>query len=149
LAWPSGPQRRLHRRRRQQRRLHDRAHTLGFADLNSCLAARCQDDSSLAQLAGELHTTIDVIHRLVVQAGIHRCSPMVRSARQRRRSTDQRVAERAGQLGFADLAAYLADRVTRQRWLLTEVADELGIHPDTVSDRLDRYGLRRTRQTTR
>jgi hypothetical protein len=33
---------------RQQRRLHDRAHTLGFTDLNSYLAARCQHDASLA-----------------------------------------------------------------------------------------------------
>ena len=30
----------------QQRRLHDRAHTLGFADFGSYLVARCQDDAS-------------------------------------------------------------------------------------------------------
>src|SRR6266540_10007 len=44
---------------RQQRRLHDRAHTLGSTDLHSYLVARCQQDASLTQLAGELHTTID------------------------------------------------------------------------------------------
>jgi len=38
---------------RQQRRLHDRAHTLGFADLHSYLVARCQQDASLSQLAGD------------------------------------------------------------------------------------------------
>ena len=86
----------------EQRRLHDRAYTLGFADLDSYLVARCQHDASLTQLAGELHTTpIDVIRHLIDQAGIHRSSPKVRSARQRRRATDQRLTKRAGQLGFA------------------------------------------------
>jgi DNA-binding NtrC family response regulator len=134
---------------RQQRRLHHRAHTLGFPDLDSYLAARCHDDASLTQLAGELHTTIDVIRRRIAQAGIHHASPKVRSARFRRRTTDRRLTARAARLGFASLQAYLLDRVTRQGWPLTKVADELGIHPDTVSDRLDRYGLRRTRQIPR
>ena len=57
---------------RDQRRLHDRAHTLGFPDLHSYLVARCQDDASLPQLAGELDTTIDVTRRLIDEAGIHR-----------------------------------------------------------------------------
>jgi hypothetical protein len=132
---------------RQQRRLHHRARTLGFPDLNSYLVARSQQDTSLTQLANELHTTISVIRRLIDEACIRRCSPRVRGARQRRRATDRRLTERAAQLGFADLGAYLADRVTRQRWLLTEVADELGIHPDTVRDRLDRYGCAAPRPT--
>ena len=134
---------------RQQRRLHDRAHTLGFAHLHSYLVARCQDDASLAQLAGELHTTIDVIRRLIDQAGIHRSVQRVRSGRQRRRATDQRLTERAVQLGFASLQAYLADRVTGRAWTLTQVASELGIDRNTVRDRLDRHGLRRTRHTAR
>jgi transcriptional regulator of acetoin/glycerol metabolism len=103
--------------------------------------ARCQEDAGLTQLAGELHTTVDVVRRLVARAGIQRSSPKVRSARQRRRTTDQRLAERAARLGFADLGAYLADRVTERAWTLTEVASELGIHRDTVRDRLDRHGL--------
>jgi transcriptional regulator of acetoin/glycerol metabolism len=134
---------------RQQRRLHDRAHTLGFTDLHGYLVARCQHDASLAQLAGELDTTIDVARRLLDQAGIQRSSWKVRSARQRRRTTDQRLKERAAQLGFVSLHAYLADRVARQAWPLTKVADELGINRDTVRDRLDRYGLRRIGQTAR
>ena len=133
----------------QQRRLHHRAHTLGFPDLHSYLVARCQHDASLAQLAGELDTTIDVVRRLLNQAGIQRSPRMVRSARQRRRTTDQRLTQRAAQLGFVSLHAYLADRVARQAWPLTKVADELGINRDTVRDRLDRYGLRRTNQTAR
>jgi hypothetical protein len=56
-------------------------HTLGFADLHSYLVARCQHDASLTQLAGELHTTRDVVRRLINQAGIQRSSPRARSAR--------------------------------------------------------------------
>jgi AraC-like DNA-binding protein len=134
---------------RQQRRLHDRAHTLGFTDLDRYLVARCQHDASLAQLAGELGTTIDVIRRLIGEAGIHRTLPKVRSARQRRRATDQRLTERAAQLGFASLHAYLADRVAEQEWKLIQVAAELGVDRETLRDRLDLYGLRRLRQTAR
>ena len=128
---------------RQQRRLHGRAYILDFPDFNSYLVARSQQDASLAQLASELHTTIDVIHRLIDQAGIHRSPAKVRSARQRRRTTDRRLTERAAQLGFASLPAYLVDRVRERAWTLSQVANELGVHPDTVSDRLDRCGLRR------
>jgi AraC-like DNA-binding protein len=134
---------------RRQRRLHDRAHTLGFTDLGSYLVARCQHDASLAQLAGELHTTIDVVRRLIAQAGIQRSSPKVRSARQRRHATDQRLTERAGELGFADLGAYLADRVAEQAWTLVQIADELGVDSNTVRDRLNASGVRRIRQTER
>jgi hypothetical protein len=129
---------------RQRRRLHHRAHTLGFTDLDSYLVARCRDDASLTQLAGELHTTVDVIRRLIAEVGIQRCSPKVRGARQRRRATDQRLTERAAPLGFASLQAYLVDRVTQRAWTLTQVASELGAHRDTVGDRLDRHRLRRT-----
>jgi hypothetical protein len=134
---------------REQRRLHHRAHTLGFPDLHSYLVARCQHDASLAQLADELDTTIDVVRRLLDQAGIQRSPRPVRSARRRRRTTDQGLTKRATQLGFASLQAYLADRVTQQAWPLTQIADELGVDRDTVRDRLDRFGLRRTRQTGR
>jgi len=122
----------------QQRRLHHRAHTLGFPDLGSYLVAGSQHHASLAQLASELDTTVDVIGRLLDQAGIRRSPRPVRSAHQRRRATDQRLTERAAQLGFPNLQAYLTDRVSRQAWSLAQVADELGIHRDTVRDRLDR-----------
>jgi hypothetical protein len=127
---------------RQQRRLHEHAHALGFPDLGSYLMARCHDDASLTQLAAELATTVEVIGHLVDQAGIHRSPRPVRSARQRRRATDQHLTQRAVQLGFASVQAYLADRVAEQAWPLGQVADELGVHRDTVRDRLDRDGLR-------
>ena len=126
----------------QQRRLHDHANTLGFSDLHSYLEARCRDDASLAQLAGELDTTVHVVWSLLDQAGIHRSPRPARSARHRRHATDQRLTKRGVQLGFASLQAYLADRVAEQAWPIGQVADELGMHRDTVRDRLDRYGLR-------
>jgi hypothetical protein len=126
---------------RQQRRLHDRAHTPGFADLHSYLAARCQDNASLAQLADELGTTVNVIRRLLDHAGLTPPPRRLSAACQRRRATDQRLAARAAQLGFASLPAYLVDRVTQQAWPLTQVAGELGIDRNTVKDCLDRHGL--------
>ncbi len=119
----------------------------GSLTLAATSSARCQHDASLAQLAGELDTTIDVVRRLVDQAGIRRSPRPARSARQRRRATDQHLTQRARQLGFASFQAYLVDRTTRQAWPLTQVASELGIHSDTVRDRLDRHGLRYTKQT--
>jgi transcriptional regulator of acetoin/glycerol metabolism len=113
------------------------------------MVARCQQDASMTQLAGELHTTIDMIRRLTGEAGIHRSSPKVRSARQRRRATDQHLTKRAAQLGFAGLQAYLADRVTRQAWTLVQVAGELGVDRNTVRDRLNASGLGHTKPTAR
>ena len=131
----------------QQRRLHERAHTLGFPDLGGYLVARSQQDASLAQLASELDTTVDVAGRLLDQAGVRRSPRPARIAHQRHHSTDRRLTDRAAQLGFASLPAYLADRVVQQAWSLAQVASELGTNPRTVRDRLDRCGLRRTRQT--
>ncbi len=72
-----------------------------------------------------------MVRRLVGQAGIQRSPQPIRSARQRRRATDQRLTQRAAQLGFASLRAYLVDRVTQKAWPLTQVADELGIDRNT------------------
>ncbi len=71
----------------------------------------------------------------LTRPGIHRSPRKVRSARQRRRATDQHLTQRARQLGFATLQAYLLDRTTQQAWTLTHIASELRIHSDTVSDR--------------
>jgi hypothetical protein len=72
----------------QQRRLHDRARTLGFADLGSYLQARCRQQASPAQLASELGTTITVVRHLLDQAGITPSVRQVTAAHTRRGSTD-------------------------------------------------------------
>jgi len=132
---------------RQQRVLHARARTLGFADLASYLTARWQQQASLAQLGGELGTTSLVVRRLLDQAGLQSPPPPVAAARQRRRATDRQLTLRAAALGFTSLRAYLVDRVVQRAWPLRQLARELGVHPATVGDRLDRHGLHRQRPT--
>jgi AraC-like DNA-binding protein len=126
----------------QQRRLRDRARTLGFADLGSYLAARSHHDVDVAQLASELDTTIEVIGRLLSHAGLRRSHGQPTAP-----TTAQRLRTRVVQLGFPGLHAYLADRMVGQAWSLAQVASELGINAKTVRDRLDRCGLRRSRHT--
>jgi len=55
--WSSGHQLLLTVIDREQQGLHDRVTALGFADLAGYLKARCQQQTSLAQLASELATT--------------------------------------------------------------------------------------------
>ena len=67
------------------------------------------------------------------------------AARRRRSSTDRHLAGRGTELGFRSLKAYLADRAVTRRWPSTSIADELGVHPSTVRDRLDQQDLPRLR----
>jgi len=73
----------------------------------------------------------------------------VSAARRRRTSTDQHLAARAAELGFTSLRDYLTDRAMTRRWASTSIADELGMHPATVRDRLDQHRLPRRRATRR
>ncbi len=132
-----------------QRRLHEHARTQGFADLGSYLQARCQQQASPAQLARELHTTTTVVRRLLDTAGATPSPRQVTAARRRRNSTDQHLAARAADLGFASLQDYLTARAMTRRWPSTSIAGELGTHPSTVRDRLDQHGLPRRRATRR
>ncbi len=132
-----------------QRRLHDHARAQGFADLGSYLQARCQRQASPAQLASELHTTTTLVRRMLDTAGVTPPPRQVTAAHRRRNSTDQHLAARAAELGFPSLRAYLTDRAMTHRWPTTSIASELGVHPATVRDRLDRHGLPRQRATRR
>jgi hypothetical protein len=73
----------------------------------------------------------------------------VTAAHKRRSSTDQHLAAQAADLGFASLQDYLTNRATTRRWPSTRIASELGVHPDTVRDRLDQHGLPRRRTAIR
>jgi hypothetical protein len=73
----------------------------------------------------------------------------VTAARRRRGTTDQHLAARAAELSFASLQDYLTDRAMTRGWPSTSIAGELGVHPATVRDRLDRHGLPRQRATRR
>jgi hypothetical protein len=132
-----------------QRRLHRHARAQGSSDLASYLLARAQQQASPAQLASELGTTPTVVRHLLDTAGITPPPRQVTAAHRRRSSTDQHLAARAAELGFASLQAYLADRAITRRWPSTMIASELGVQPATVRDRLDQHGLPRQRATRR
>jgi hypothetical protein len=125
----------------QQRRLHHHAHAQGSSDLASYLQARAQQQASPAQLASELATTPTVVRHLLQQAGLAPSPRQVTAAHTRRSSTDQQLTLRATELGFASLRAYLTDRAMTCGWPSTSIASELGVHPDTVRDRLDQHRL--------
>jgi hypothetical protein len=133
----------------QQRRLNRHAHTQGYIDLASYLRARCRQQASPAQLASELATTPTVVRHLLQQASLAPSPRQVTAAHKRRATTDQHLAARAAELGFATLQGYLADRATTRRWPSTSIASELGVPPATVRDRLDRHGLLRLRVVRR
>jgi len=122
---------------------------LGFADLGGYLRARCQQQACPAQLASELDTTTTVVRRLLDQAGLAPSPRQVTAARRRRTTTDQHLAARAAELGFASLQAYLADRATTRRWPTSSISSELGVHAATVRDRLDQHRLPCQRATHR
>jgi hypothetical protein len=48
-----------------------------------------------------------------------------RLALQRRRYAEERIRARVAELGFADVRAYLEDRLLGREWLLADVAAEL------------------------
>jgi len=132
-----------------QRRLDRHADAQGYSDLHSYLLARAQQQASPAQLASELGTTTTVVRRLLDTADITPAPRQVTAAHTRRSSTDQQLTLRTTELGFASLRAYLTDRAMTRGWPSTSIADELGVHPGTVRDRLDRHGLPRRWATVR
>jgi AraC-like DNA-binding protein len=133
----------------QQRRLDRYARAQGYSDLGSYLSARAEQQVSPAQLASELGTTTTVVGQLLDMAGITPSPRRVTAAHRRRTSTDRQLMTRAVELGFASLQDYLTDRAMARRWSSTSIAEELGVHPGTVRDRLDQHGLPRHRATVR
>jgi hypothetical protein len=131
----------------RDRHMQDRVGALGFENLRAYLQARCDTGSSTPRFATELG-----VHDWQVQAALSRLGVRLpprpqRLAQQRRRYTEERIADRVIELGFADVQAYLVDQVMQQGWLLAEVATELAAHRLTVRRLLDRYGIRRVRRT--
>src|SRR6266542_2074869 len=125
------------------------APTPGTLTLRDGFTVLDPQQASPAQLASELGTTTTVVRHLLDQAGISPSPRRVTAAHTRRATTDQHLAARAAELGFASLQAYLADRAMTRRWPSTTIASELRVQPATVQDRLDQYGLPRRRATIR
>jgi hypothetical protein len=131
----------------RDRRLEERARVLGFESLRGYLQARCDTGYSIPRIATELGVGDWQVQAALTQLGVWLAPRPQRLAAQRRRYTQQRIAARVAQLGFADVEAYLVDRVVQQGWLLAEVAAELGAHRVTVRRLLGRHGIRRVRRT--
>jgi AraC-like DNA-binding protein len=131
----------------RDRRLDERARVLGFEDLRAYLQARCNTGHSIPRIATELGVRDWQVQAALTRLQVRLAPRSQRLAVQRRRYTEQRLAARVARLGFADVGAYLVDRVVEHAWLLAEVAAELGAHRLTVRRLLDRCGIRRVRRT--
>lgn len=120
---------------------------LGFEDLYEYLQARCDAGHSIPRIATELGVRDWQLQAALSRLAVPLTPRPQRLAAQRRRYTEERIAARVAQLGFADVQAYLVDRVVEQGWLLAEVAAELAAHRLTVRRLLERHGIRRVRRT--
>jgi len=129
------------------RQLEQRAKRLGFADLPTCLQVLSDAGYSLPRLAEKLSTTPWRVERALTDLGIQLPDRPARLARQRRRAAEERVTARAAELGFAEVRAYLVDRVAGRGWARSAVVAELGAAPSTVRRLLDRHGARRSQRT--
>jgi hypothetical protein len=131
----------------RDRHLQERADALGYDDLGAYLQARCDTGHSIPRIAAELGMGDWQVQAALTRLAVRRAPRPQRLAQQRRRHTEQRIAARVAALGFADVRAYLLDRVVERAWLLAEVAAELAAHRLTVRRLLERHGIRRVRRT--
>jgi AraC-like DNA-binding protein len=131
----------------RDRRLQDRAGALGFDDVRAYLQARCDTGASIPRIAAELGISDRQVETALARLTVRLASRPQRLAAQRRRYTQERITARVAALGFADVGAYLVDRVVQRGWLLAEVAAELGAHRLTVRRLLHQYGIQRIRRT--
>ena len=120
---------------------------LGFDDLRAYLQARCDIGFSIPRIATELGVRDWQVQAALARPQVRLAPRPQRLAAQRRRHTEERIAARVAALGFAEVQAYLVDRVVQRGWLLAEVAAELAAHRLTVRQLLDRFGVRRVRRT--
>jgi hypothetical protein len=120
---------------------------LGFESLRTYLQARCDAGFSVPRIASELGVRDWQVQAALSRLAVRLAARPQRLAQQRRRYTEERIAARVAPLGFAQVGAYLVDRVLERGWLLAEVAAELAAHRLTVRRLLDRHGIRRVRRT--
>jgi AraC-like DNA-binding protein len=129
------------------RRLERHTGQLGFADLRNYLQTRCDTGHSVPRLAQELGESEWTIGQALTTLGIVLAPRPQQLALQRRRYAQERIAARVAALGFADVRAYLVDRLIEREWLLAEVAAELAADRRTVRRLLQQAGVTRRRRT--
>ena len=131
------------------RRLERRAGQLGFADLRSYLQARCDRGHSVPALARELGESEWTVTKALATLGVVLPPRPERLSRQRRRHAEDRIGARVATVGFADIRAYLEDRLIEQERLLVDVAAELAADRRTVRRLMQQVGVTRRRRTAR
>src|SRR6266536_206754 len=122
------------------RRLEQHARHLGFDGLRSYLQTRCDGGHSVPGLARELGESEWTITQVLTALGIVLPPRPQRLALQRRRYAQERIARRVAELGFAEVRAYLEDRLVEREWLLVDVAAELAADRRTVRRLMEQTG---------
>jgi AraC-like DNA-binding protein len=133
----------------RSRRLEQQARRLGHPDLRSYLQSRCDAGYSVPALAEEVGESEWTISQALATQRVTLPSRPEQLARQRRRFAQQRITKLVVELGFADVRAYLADRLIGRQWRLAEVAAELGADRRTVRRLMEQTGVQRRRRTAR
>jgi len=95
----------------RDRHLEKRARELGFCGLWGYLQARCDAGHSIPRIAAELGVHDWQVTAALLRLGVRLAPRPQRLAAQRRQHTEERIAARVAELGFADVGAYLLDRV--------------------------------------
>jgi hypothetical protein len=130
-------------------RLEQRARALGYADLRGHLQARCDSGHSVPGLAHDLGVSEWTVTQALATLGIVLPPRPQRLARLRRRYAEQRIAARVATLGFADVQAYLKNRLLKREWLLADAAAELAADRRTVRQLMQQAGVTRARRTAK
>ncbi len=131
------------------RRLEQHARRLGFDDLHSFLQTRCDTGCSDPRLAQELGVSEWIVTQALGTLGVVVPPRPERLALQRRRYAQERIAKRVVELGFAEVRAYLEDRLIGREYLLVDVAAELAADRRTVRRLMQQAGVTRGRRTAR
>jgi AraC-like DNA-binding protein len=131
------------------RRLEQRVRQLGHPDLRSFLQTGRDTGHSVPRLAQELGESEWIVTQALTTLGIVLPPRPQRLALQRRRHAQERIGVQVAALGFAEIRAYLADRLIEREWLLVDVAAELAADRRTVRRLMQQAGVTRPRRTTR
>src|SRR6266545_3829866 len=111
--------------------------------------ARCDRGHSVPALARELGESEWTVTKALATLGVVLPPRPERLARQRRRHAEDRIGARVATVGFADIRAYLEDRLIEQERLLVDVAAELAADRRTVRRLMQQVGVTRRRRTAR
>ncbi len=115
----------------------------------SYLQARCDRGHSVPALARELGESEWTVTKALATLGVVLPPRPERLSRQRRRHAEDRIGARVATVGFAEVRAYLEDRLIQQERLLVDVAAELAADRRTARRLMQQVGVRRRRRTAR